>query len=223
MKKILLLAALLLGGVSAFAQDEDYTPTTTWPYFYQDFSAGYVTLTDGSVKTLLVNVNLVRETLHFIDGELIRETYDFVSVKFGDDLWVNAGGRARRVLARNENGFIVEGIDVDYATLNSTGGAYGSSSTTLGTMALTSLEGIGATNSSSALNHMELKAAKNNGQILPLIKKKYIFTEGKCIFATRNDISDEVGSDALKAFLKTVKVKWNNPESLLQLLPLFKK
>ena len=165
----------------------------------------------------------MRETLHFIDGELIRETYDFVSVKIGDDLWVNAGGRVRRVLARNENGFIVEGLDVDYATLNSTGGAYGSSSTTLGTMALTSLEGIGATNSSSALNHMELKAAKNNGQILPLIKKKYVFAEGKCIFATRNEISEEVGSDTLKAFLKTVKVKWNNPESLLQLLPLFKK
>ena len=214
---------MLLGSICAFAEEDEYLPTTTWPYVYQDFSAGYVTLTDGSVKTLLVNVNLVRETLHFIDGELIRETFDFVSVKIGDDLWVNAGGRVRKVLARDENGFVVEGIDVDYATLNATGGAYGSSSTTLGTMALTSLEGIGATNSSSTLNHMELKASKNNGQILPLIKKKYLFTEGKCIFAIRKDLSDEVGADAVKAFLKTVKVKWNSPESLLQLLPLLKK
>ena len=223
MKKFFLLTALMLCGISTFAQEDEYLPTTTWPYVYQDFSAGYVTLTDGSVKTLLVNVNLVRETLHFIDGEMIRENFDIVSVKIGDDLWVNAGGRVRKVLARNENGFVVEGIDVDYATLNSTGGAYGSSSTTLGTMALTSLEGIGATNSSSSLNHMELKASKNNGQILPLIKKKYIFAEGKFIFATRKDISEEVGADAVKAFLKTVKVKWNSPESLLQLLPLFKK
>jgi hypothetical protein len=223
MKKFLLLTVLMLCGFSAFAEEDEYLPTTTWPYVYQDFSAGYVTLTDGSVKTLLVNVNLVRETLHFIDGEMIRETFDIVLVKIGEDLWVNAGGRVRKVLASNENGFIVEGIDVDYATLNSTGGAYGSSSTTLGTMALTSLEGIGATNSSSSLNHMELKASRNNGQILPLIKKKYIFTEGKCIFATRKDVSEEVGADAVKTFLKTVKVKWNSPESLLQLLPLLKK
>ena len=222
MKRFIFLAATLLLSVQAAFAD-DYSPTTTWPYAYEDFSAGYITLSDGSVKTLLVNVNLVKETLHFIDGEMIKETYDLVSVKIGDDLWVNAGGRIRKVLAKGEDGCIVEAIDVDYATLNSTGGAYGSSSTTLGTMALTSLEGIGATNSSTSLNHMELKASKNNGQILPLVRKKYIFAGGKCIFATRKDISEEVGADAVKTFLKTVKVKWNSPESLLQLLPLFKK
>ena len=209
---------LLLSVHAAFA--DDYSPTTTWPYAYEDFSAGYITLSDGSVKTLLVNVNLVKETLHFIDGEMIKETYDLVSVKIGDDLWVNAGGRVRRVLASNESGCIVEGIDIDYATLNSTGGAYGASSTTLGTMALSSLEGIGATNSSSSLNHMELKASKSNGQMLPLIKKKYIFTGKQTIFATKKDVAETVGADNLKTFLKINKIKWNSPESLLLLLPL---
>lgn len=223
MKKIFLLAALMIGCTGAFAQDDEYIPTTTWPYVYPEFSAGYITLSDGSVKTMLVNVNLVRETLHFIDGEMIRETYDLTSVKIGDDLFVNAGGRIRKVLAKDENGCIVEGIDIDYATLNSTGGAYGASSTTLGTMALSSLEGIGATNSSSSLNHMELLAAKNSGQTLPLIKKKYLYNGSYCIFAARKDVAEEVEGSVLKDFLKTTKVKWNSPESLLQLLPLLKK
>jgi len=218
MKRVLLIAALLMGATAAFAQD--YTPTTTWPYANADFAAGYITLSDGSVKTMLCNINLVQETLHFIDGEFIRETFDAVSVKIGDDTYMNAGGKMMKVLAANEDGAVLEDVTIDIATLNSTGGAYGSSSTTLGTMALSSLEGIGATNSSTALNHMELKAGKDSGQMLPLIKKKYLYVDGKRIYATKKDVGEAVGSDILKSFLKTHKVKWSNAESLLQLTPL---
>ena len=38
MKRVLLIAALLMGATAAFAQD--YTPTTTWPYANADFAAG---------------------------------------------------------------------------------------------------------------------------------------------------------------------------------------
>lgn len=218
MKRILLIALLLLGALWAAA--EDFNPTTTWPYAYAEFSPGYVTVSDGSVKTMLVNVNLVRGTLHFIDGEMIKETYDAVAVRIGDDQYLNVAGKLMKVLAQSESGCVLEGVEVDIATLNSTGGAYGASSSTLGTMALSSLEGIGATNSSSSLNHMELRAGKDSGQMLPLIKKKYLYAGGQPIYATKKDVGAAIGSDQLKAFLKTNKVKWSNPESLLSLTAL---
>lgn len=219
MKRILLLAALLLS--AGFAGARDYSPTTTWPYAYPDFSAGYVTIHGGTVKTMIVNINIVWGSLHYLEDDFIKETHDVKAVKIGSDQYVNAVGKLMKVLASSDKGYVVEGVEVDIAALNSTGAAYGSSSTTLGTMNLSSLEGIGATNSSSALNHMEIRANKDSGQILPLIRKKYIFAGGRLVYATKKDVSNAVGAPALKAFLKENKVKWNNAESLLQLLPLF--
>ena len=120
-----------------------------------------------------------------------------------------------KVLAQNDNGYVAECVEVDMVRLNSTEAAYGSSSTTLGTMNLSSLEGIGATNSNSSLNHMELKNNKESGQTLPLIEKKYLFVNKKCIYATKRDVAEYVDAAAFKAFLKSNKVKWNNPQSLL--------
>lgn len=219
MRRILLLAAMLLTAV--FAGARDYSPTTTWPYAYPDFAPGYVTIHGGTVKTMIVNINIVWGSLHYLEDDFIKETHDVKAVKIGSDQYVNAVGKLMKVLASSDKGYVVEGVEVDIAALNSTGAAYGSSSTTLGTMNLSSLEGIGATNSSSALNHMEIRANKDSGQILPLIRKKYIFAGGRLVYATKKDVSNAVGAPALKAFLKENKVKWNNAESLLQLLPLF--
>lgn len=209
----------MAGALTSAARD--YSPTSTWPYAYPDFGAGYVTVSNGSVKTMIVNVNIAWSSLHFIENDLVKETHDVTSVKIQDDLYINIGGKLMKVLASSQQGFIVEGVEIDFAALNSSGAAYGASSTTLGTMSLSSLEGIGATNSSSSLNHMELKAGKEDGQVLPLIRKKYIFAKGKLVYATKKDVSNAVGKDELKQFLKEHKIKWKDPESLIQLVELF--
>ena len=208
--------------IAAFA--DDYTPTTTWPYIYEDFTPGEIITTAGGKKNLKMNISLAKANVHFIDGEMINElsNLDIASVKIGSDTYVNAAGRLMKVLAENENGCVVEGYDVDFAKLNSTGGAYGSSSNTLGTMNLSSLEVIGATSSGQggSVNHMELKANKEVGQTLPLISKKYIFANKRTVPANKTEIGDLVGKDNLKAFLKTNKVKWNDAWSLLQIVDL---
>lgn len=218
MKRFIVACIVMLAALQASAQH--YAPTTTWPYLYPDFTQGELLTQDGkSIKTEL-NVHVLRATLHYIDGDFIKELAPgtIFSASIGGDTYINAGGRMMKVLARNDNGYVAECSEVDIVKLNSTDAAYGSSSTTLGTMSLSSLEGIGATNSSTNINHMELKNSKENGKTLPLITKKYIFVNRMCIYATKRDVLEVVEPAGFKAFLKANKVKWNDPQSLLSVV-----
>ncbi|MBQ9462753.1 MAG: hypothetical protein IJU68_03755 [Bacteroidales bacterium] len=216
MKRIIVTIACAFTALSVWAQSYS-SPTTTWPYQYADFTEGEILMQNGAKKTATLNVCLVHSTLHYIEKDFIKElpSSGVFSARIGEDYFINAAGRLMKILAQDDNGYVAEATEIDIAKLNSTEAAYGSSSTTLGTMALSSLEGIGATNSNSSLNHMELKNSKEDGKTLPLIQKKYLFVNGKCIYATKKDVSAVVDAAAFKSFLKENKVKWNNPQSLL--------
>lgn len=215
MKRLIVIAAALLATATAFAQ---YEPTTTWPYIYPDFTSGTLKMNGGSDKEGLYNIDLANNTLHFIDGELIKEAskLEVFSVQIGEDVFVNAGGRMMKLLAKNDNGYVAQGTEVDVVKLNSTGAAYGSSSSSVGTASYSSLDGIGGNRTN--MNHMEIKSNKDSGQTLPIIKKLYIVTGGKVIYATKKDVSEAVDADALKAFLKENKVKWTDPQSLMPVI-----
>ena len=151
---------------------------------------------------------------------MIREALasEVFSVKIGQDYFANVGGTIMKVLARSDNGFIAQETLADFAALNNTGGAYGSSSNSISTQALSSLEGIGGTRTN--MNHMELKNSKEDGAVLPVITKVYLVLPRQVVFATKKDVSDIDGIDkkALSAFLKEKKIKWKNPQDLLVVL-----
>lgn len=219
MKRIILLMAVLLAGAMA-GKAQSYTPTTTWPYYFKDFEKGLlVTGPADPGKEGLFNVSYKDKRIHFIDGEYIRSSLlkEMAFVQIGGEVFQSVNGFVVRVLGKTDKCLVVEDSDIDYASLNETGGAYGSSSSTIGTVALSSAEGIGATNSSTNINHMELKLAKDEGKQLPLIVKKYIVVRGRRIYATKRDFLDTPGLDKAKAkaFLKENKIKWNNVQSLL--------
>lgn len=215
-QRLALMALLLSFAVSAFAQHE---PTSTWPYLYPDFTEGEIRTSDGTAKPGFFNVHILYGRLHFVDGELIKEAAQsgVSSVRIGNDIFVNVSGEMMKVLARDDNACIGEKAEVDMVQLNATGGAYGSSSSTLATTALSSLEAIG--NGMSATNHMELKNSKEDGKILPLVRKSYIIVPGKVIYAARKDVMEQSGIDAkeMNSFIKENKIRWKNPESLLKL------
>lgn len=214
MKRIIVAAAMLLMACGLGAQE----PTTTWPYLYGDFTAGVLRQVGGAETQSVYNIHLLHGALHFVDGGLVRElrSSDIFSVKIGQDIFVNVNGRMMQVVAKNDNGFVALDNEIDMVKLNSTGGAYGSSSSSVSTQALSSLEGIGASNSSSNINHMELRSNRDNGQVLPLLKKMYMVVDGRVIYATRKDFSECVGSDNAKAFLKANKISWKDPASILE-------
>ena len=217
MRRITFMLALMFAAtVQMFAQAG---PTSTWPYVYDEFQKGTILTIGGKEKAGEFNVNLADKKLHFIEGGFIKASNmtDVLSVKIGNDIYQNLGGEIYKVLAKSDKCVVVEDNEIDYAALNETGGAYGSSSTTLGTTALSSLEGIGGSNSSKNINHMELKLNKENGKLLTLITKKYILVNGRKIFASKKDFMGAPGldKDAAKAFLKANKIKWSKPQDLL--------
>ena len=207
MKRLSLTLSLLLTAcMQVFAQ---YTATTSWPYAYEDFQDGVILMIHGSEKSGQYNVNLVDKKLHFIEGNYVKvaNMADLLSVKIGKDIYQNVGGELYKVLAKSDKSLVVEDNEIDFAALNETGG----------TTALSSLEGIGGSNSSKNINHMELKLNKENGKSLSFITKKYMFVNGNRIYASKRDFMNAPGLDkeAAKIFLKTQKIKWNNPQDIL--------
>ena len=219
MRRTILSAFVLilsLYGISA----QNYKPTTRWPYLYEDFQAGERKKNVGAPIEGTYNIHILLGTLHFIEDGMIREALpsEVFSVKIGNDYYANVCGTIMKVLAKSDNGFIAKESLADIAALNNTGGAYGSSSNSIATQALSSMEGIGGTRSN--MNHMELKNSKDEGQILPLKEKLYLVLPDNVVFAARKDVSEMYGLDkkALNAFLKENKIKWQDPQSLIILL-----
>ena len=122
------------------------------------------------------------------------------------------------MLAESGNGLVVQASEVDMSRLNSTGGAYGSSSNTIATQALSSLESIST--GTSAVNHMNLKNSKSDGKILPLQKKIYLVLDCMTVFASKRDVLDIEGidKDVLNSYIKANKVRWKDAQSLIRLV-----
>lgn len=217
MKRLITIAALALGFVLSSAAS-DFVPTTTWPYVYEDFTSGEAILTNGQHKKGLYNIVLTDSKLHFVEGDLVNEArmFDVAGVTIGEDYYVNVGGKLYKVLSKSDEALVVEGSEIDYARLNSTTGAYGSSANSVSTQSLSSLEGIGGTRAN--MNHMELKNSKESGKSLSLITKKYIAFNGIATAANKRDILSLAARYGKKsevaAYIKTSKVKWNSPVSL---------
>ena len=221
MKRILTIVtviAVMFNCLEMTAQS--FEPTTIWPYAYENFTPGKLMMTSGKTVDGIYNISLDNCTVHFIDGEIVKQaaSLDVSSVQIGSDVYVNTNGKMLKVVAKSDKGLVVEENTIDVVKLNETGGAYGASSSSNATTALSSLEGIGGTRTN--MNHMELKNANNDGKILPLIKKYYLVFGGKTVFANKKDVEnlDGVDKDALKGFIKKNKIKWRNPDSLLTLV-----
>ena len=207
---------LSLIGLSA----QDSEPTTTWPYIYSDFQSGELKKITGAPIQGAFNIHVLESRLHFIEDGMIKEVQpsEVVSVKVGDDYFATVSGKMMKVLAKSERGMVAEEVLIDIARLNTTGGAYGSSSNSIATQALSSVEGIGGTRTN--MNHMELKNAKNEGTVLPVIVKKYLVFPGYVVYATKSDVSKLAGldKDELNTFLKENKIKWKDEHSLIKVL-----
>lgn len=199
---------------------QGYTPSSTWPYLYPDFTSGDLSLTSGVTRPGVYNIHLGSGSVHFIEKDMIREAsiVDIRALRVGEDYYLNVGGRMLKVLAQSDNGIIAEYVEIDQVALNSTGGAYGSSSSTAATMGLSSLEGIGSPMVN--MNHMELKNSKDEGSELPLIKKLCMVINGQIIYANKRDVASSglASKNDLKTFYKENKMKWKDTESLLKLL-----
>lgn len=215
---IFTVLALMLSLGGLYAQNSE--PTTTWPYIYPEFQSGELKKITGAPIQGTFNIHVLESRLHFIENGMIREMLpsEILSLRAGDDYFASVSGKMMKVLAKSDHGFVAEEVLVDVARLNATGGAYGSSSNSISTQALSSIEGIGGTRTN--MNHMELKNAKSDGSVLPVIVKRYLVFPGYVVYATKTDVSRLAGidKDEMNLFIKENKIKWKDEQSLIKVL-----
>lgn len=193
-------------------------PTTAWPYVNNDFSNATVYLKSGGKLEYLANIHLQDCQLHYVKGGNIMEASlnDILVVELASKRYMNINNSLMEIVGEGKKGFVAKFSKPDYSKLNETGGAYGSSSNTTSTKALTSLEGFG-----SVTNHMLQQSEKENGKVIPLKHEYYIVANGSVYPAQKKLFEKMLPSDkqaALKGFLKENKIRWNKPEDLLKLV-----
>jgi len=193
--------------------------STMWPYLYKDFQQGTIYKKGGEKFVQQVNIHTLKGRLHFIDDGKIKEvtSSDVLLLQIGEDKFMNVAGDIMKVVASNEKGFIAAYIIGDFEKLNDTGGAYGTSTTNSATMKLSSVQVAGHIGQ----NHMEMRENRSNGELVPLITTYYVVTPDLTCKASRRELEAAFTAErkaSFKTWLKSNKIKWNDPESLLTLV-----
>lgn len=219
MKKIAISLITLCCALTIGAQDI----TTMWPYKYPDFRDGTVYFKNRQTLAAPVNVHLLKSSLHYLDKEEIKEVTisDIVLVRIDNDNYFMRDNQLMYVIAGDSVAFLGETLMADFAALQDSGGAYGSSSSVQATNKLSSIDIGGIT----VTDHMELRSKKDGGSLLPVTRKYYIVTAENIYPATRRGIESELSGsekEAFKQFVKQHKINWKRQASLVTLLEFFK-
>ena len=222
MKKLLFSIIAMLMAVAASAQKD--SPTTSWPYLYPDFMEGELEVRTKITKAL-VNIHLNLGALHYVENGKIKEssTIGITKLVIGDDVFRNVGGKMMKMLAEAEDGFVVEETRANYTAVVKKDGAYG-------TTALNSTTTKSFLYNENVLNgyngylmtdiYKDLHAMKDQSEKLPVLKNRYLVIGLNQIKADKQNVLDIEGLDkkAFKAFLKTEKIKWDDPQDLVKVI-----
>lgn len=220
MKKILFLCAAACMTVAAFAQE----PTTNWPYLYPEFREGELNIRSKAEKALF-NIHLDLGALHYVEDGRIKEanTLNATTLIIGNDVFRNVGGRMLKVLARAPGGYIMEETIATYSAVVRNDGAYGTTalnSTTTKTF-LYNENAINQYNGYLMTDvYKDLLAMRDDAEKLPVRKNLYMVIGMEQIPADKKSVTSLSGLDkkALKAFLKSEKIDWNELGDLVKVM-----
>lgn len=220
MKKFLFMCAGTLVAVAAFAQE----PTTNWPYLYPEFKEGELNVRSKTEKALF-NIHLDLGALHYVEDGRIKEAnvLNATTLVIGNDVFRNVAGKMLKVLARAQGGYIVEETRATYSAVVRNDGAYGTTalnSTTTKTF-LYNENAINQYNGYLMTDvYKDLLAMKDDSEKLPFRKSLYMVIGMEQVPAERKAVTSLEGLDrkALKAFLKSEKIDWNELADLVKVM-----
>ena len=220
MKKFLFMCAGTLVAVAAFAQE----PTTNWPYLYPEFKEGELNVRSKTEKALF-NIHLDLGALHYVEDGRIKEAniLNATTLVIGNDVLRNVAGKMLKVLARAQGGYIVEETRATYSAVVRNDGAYGTTalnSTTTKTF-LYNENAINQYNGYLMTDvYKDLLAMRDDAEKLPVRKNLYIVIGMDQIPADKKSVASLSGLDkkALKAFLKSEKIDWNEIGDLVKVI-----
>lgn len=218
----LALWGLYLWSLLACAQG--YTPSTKWPYLYDEFQQGTVFFSDGQAsRQQMLNIHLLHSTLHYLDGDKIKQTdpRGITTVVIAADTFLYNEGELVRLLKTNGPTSLIKQVAIDMEALNKgQSGAYGMETSSSAVNQLTSFQVNGISN----LSHTQMKLEKAEGKELTLKETFYLIRNDRRIRVTRKEIEKSLPDSErprFKAFVKQHKIKWKEDNSLIQLLDFF--
>lgn len=223
MKKLLFLFIGLLLAADAFVQD--YSPTVNWPYLYPEFMEGEVVLARNKRNKALFNIHLDIGALHYVEDGRIRETstMDIALLIIGDDVFRNVGGKMLKVLAETEGGYVVKEYKGNFASVVKNEGAFGTTSLN-STTTKTFLYNENAVNAYNGYLmtdvYEDLLAMKDDAESLRVTESLSIVIGYEKIPANKNSVKalDGVDKKAFSVFLKSNKIKWDEPQDLIKVI-----
>lgn len=219
----LILACLLaFSSIPAFSQR--FEPTENWPFLHRDFSEGNIRFTDGSFVTYdHLNVSVINGSLLFVDEKtgqiMVAESPGILAAKVGPDTYLNVRGWMMKVVAESDSSTVLLKTEVDLDEYGKTDIGYGiaSGSATSRKVTASSLEGLAST---AVSMHATLRSQlQEGGKALPLEESCYLRIGSKFVCANKKDVLDfaGIGRTETGAFIKSRKIKWKKPQSLLEL------
>jgi hypothetical protein len=222
MKRFFLLSVTMLIYLAVHSQNA----TTTWPYVFDNFMPSIIYMEDGKKIECTANVHLVKGKLHYIEDNKILEikNSDVLLLTINNREFMNVAGQMMEVVSQEKRGFIAASRVPDYSKLNETGGAYGTSSSTSATMALSSIEEQISSKNFTSIGVTQLFKDKESGKALPIKTSYYVVSNRNIYPAEKRELEKLLPKDkkaAYKTFIKKNKIKWNDPNSLLKLVEFF--
>lgn len=219
MKKFILSSLALLVSLVVYAQQ----CTTRWPYLYSDFTEGTIYYKSGKTETKFLNIHILENRLHFINGEDINElksTMNIAKVAIAKDVYIPFDGVLYRLMAEGDKGAYLGLLTSgDFKSLLESSGAYGSSSNSISANKLSSLD-IGGIMGNT--NHMNLKNNKDDGKEVPLVKKYFFICNGNLIAAKSKEVEKSFPNGEKKSqfknFIRANKIIWSKPDDLAKVL-----
>ncbi len=223
MKRIVINAIAVLvfwvgSSILALAQD-DFIPTETWPYKYAEFETGTVKSTSGEVRTYeKLNIYLPNLSLHYVmeDKVMSADMSKVYLVGIGDEVYLNTGGKLRKILIESDNGVVLEESWIDMEEYNSVDIGYGISSRTASAQNVSTLLLENAAQMNRNLTDL---VNKRDSKKLVVRSSLYIRVNGFLYRATLGDVADMMPDKKLaKKELKKLKIKWKDPASLVAVI-----
>lgn len=223
MKRIVINAIAILvfwagSSILALAQD-DFIPTETWPYKYAEFETGTVKSTSGEVRTYeKLNIYLPNLSLHYVmeDKVMSADMSKVYLVGIGDEVYLNTGGKLRKILIESDNGVVLEESWIDMEEYNSVDIGYGISSRTASAQNVSTLLLENAAQMNRNLTDL---VNKRDSKKLVVRSSLYIRVNGFLYRATLGDVADMMPDKKLaKKELKKLKIKWKDPASLVAVI-----
>ncbi len=216
MKAVISGLCMLCSTATALASD--YEPTEGWPYLYYDFTPAIVYYHNMPAAAADINVHLVNNTLHFINGEnimVVNNAQRIDSVVCENKIvLLRKGNLYIEKLAETQHVTIGRSCEADLEAMSNGNGAYGLTTSTAATQNISSFSNHG---NIAAQRYIDMKAERSNSRVLPTTVRLCFVIDNNICHATKRGINSILTHDEQKkfgTFLKSNKIKWKDLESL---------